>query len=153
MSINPEDLEDDQQEDDRGPIVQMHRKDIRAMERRNRELEKGLAEGQAAVRELAFLKAGVPVDTGPGKLFAKAYDGELTAEAIRQSALDFEIIREEASVSDDELAAHTRMTSTASGAAPSTGKVDINDLLKAAKSQEEVREIIRRYDLKLPVQQ
>lgn len=152
MSTNPEDLEEDQQEEDQPRMVQMSRRDIRALERKAKAAEQATAEANAALRELAFLKAGIP-DTGPGRLFSKAYDGELNAEAIRQAAIDFEIIREEASVPDDELAAHTRMTATASGAAPSTGKVDIKDLLNAAKSQEEVREIIRKYDIKLPVTQ
>jgi hypothetical protein len=149
MSTNPEDLEDEQEDEPR--MVQMSRKDIRALERKAKAADQANADAHAAQRELAFLKAGIP-DSGPGKLFAKAYDGELTAEAIRQSAIDFEIISEEPSVPNDELDIHTRMTNTASGAVPSTGKVDINDLLKAAKSPEEVREIIRRFDLKLPVQ-
>jgi hypothetical protein len=150
MSTNPEDLEEDH-EDEQPRMVQMERKHIRALERKANAADQARSEAQAALRELAFLKAGIP-DTGPGKLFSKAYDGELTAEAIRQAALDYEIIIEEASVPEDELATHTRMTNTASGASPSSGKVDINDMLKAAKSPEEVREIIRRFDLKMPVQ-
>lgn len=43
-------------------------------------------EAAALKRENAFLKAGVPTDSPLGEMFAKAYDGELTAEAISEAA-------------------------------------------------------------------
>lgn len=46
------------------------------------------AEGDAAKRELALIKAGVDTDTALGKLFAKSYDGELTADAIKAAAAE-----------------------------------------------------------------
>jgi hypothetical protein len=149
MSIVPEELEDEPEDQPR--MVQMARKDIRALERQAKAGDEARREAEAAKRELAFLKAGIP-ETGPGKLFVKAYDGELSAEAIHEAAMEYGIIAEEPSVSDDELAVHTRMTNTASGASPSTGKVDITAELNAAKSQSEVMEIVRKYDLRLPVE-
>lgn len=149
MSTNAEDLEEEREDEPR--MVQMSRRDIRALERKAKAADQATAEANAALRELAFLKAGIP-DNGPGKLFAKAYDGELNAEAIRQAAIDFEIIREEASVPEDELSIHTRMTQTASGAAPSSGKPDPEAELRAAKTPEELREVIRKYDIKQRIQ-
>lgn len=52
-------------------------------EAKAKELE---AELNAAKRELALTRAGVP-EQGTGALFRKAYDGELTSEAI-QAAMD-----------------------------------------------------------------
>ena len=48
------------------------------------------AELTALQRELAFTKAGVP-ETGPGALLRKAYDGELTAEAVSASMDEYGI--------------------------------------------------------------
>lgn len=41
-------------------------------------------------RENAMLRAGVDLDSKAGQYFAKGYDGELTAEAIKQEAEDFQ---------------------------------------------------------------
>lgn len=41
------------------------------------------AEAAAAKRELALVKAGVDTETQKGLMFAKAYDGELTTDAIK----------------------------------------------------------------------
>ena len=41
------------------------------------------AEAEAAKRELALLKAGVDTESAVGKMFAKAYDGDLDTEAIK----------------------------------------------------------------------
>lgn len=51
--------------------------------KRRKEAEKQATEGAAARRELAFLRAGVDIESPVGKLFVKAYDGELEAEAIK----------------------------------------------------------------------
>ena len=45
-------------------------------------------ERDAAQRELAFLKAGVDAGSPIGKMFVKAYDGDLTAEAIKAAATE-----------------------------------------------------------------
>jgi hypothetical protein len=45
--------------------------------------------GLAAMRELAFVKAGIATDTGPGKLLFDAYAGELTADAVRAEAAKY----------------------------------------------------------------
>jgi hypothetical protein len=55
---------------------------------RRQELETQLADAQAAQREVVFLRAGVDLDSKPGQLVAKAYDGELDAEAIKVFAAD-----------------------------------------------------------------
>lgn len=47
-----------------------------------RDLRSAADEGRKAKRELAFVKAGIDTDTPLGKMFAAAYDGDLTKEAI-----------------------------------------------------------------------
>jgi hypothetical protein len=43
-------------------------------------------EAENAKRELAFLKAGIPMDDPKTSYFVKGYEGELTVEAIREKA-------------------------------------------------------------------
>ena len=65
-----------------------------------RKLEKELkaeraarAEAEAAKRELAFVKAGVPLDNPVAKYFIKGYDGEITPDAIRAAAEEANLIQ------------------------------------------------------------
>lgn len=65
-------------------------KNLRAANRRAEERAKA-AEG--AVRKLAFLEAGLNAKDNPQvELFMKAYDGELTEEAIRAEAVKYRLI-------------------------------------------------------------
>jgi len=69
-------------------------KNLRAANKRAEERAK-TAEG--AVRKLAFLEAGLnPKDNPQVELFMKAYDGELTEEAIRAEAIRYRLITESA---------------------------------------------------------
>lgn len=56
-------------------------KELREAAKRGREAK---AEAEAAKRELAFVRAGVDLDTPQGAMFAKAYDGELDHTAIKE---------------------------------------------------------------------
>jgi hypothetical protein len=62
--------------------------ELRAAAERGRAAQ---AEADAARRELAFLKAGITTDTGPGKLLLKSYDGDLTPEAVLAAAAEYGI--------------------------------------------------------------
>jgi hypothetical protein len=67
---------------------------IRAELRKSRQVAKEAAEANAKLaelqKELAFTKAGIPED-GVGALLRKAYDGEVTPEAIRAAASQYGI--------------------------------------------------------------
>jgi len=67
---------------------------IRAELRKSRQVAKEAAEANAKLaelqKELAFTKAGIPED-GVGSLLRKAYDGEITPEAIRAAASQYGI--------------------------------------------------------------
>ena len=75
-----DDFDSNQPEGDSGDI-----KSLRAAARGKKQLEQELAELK---RELAFAKAGLPMNDPKMNYFIKGYDGELDAEAIRQAALD-----------------------------------------------------------------
>lgn len=46
-------------------------------------------------RQSAFKEAGIDTESGPGKFFAEKYDGDLTAEAIREAAEPYGFVSSE----------------------------------------------------------
>lgn len=65
---------------------------LRKLEKELKAKDQALAEAQAAKRELAFVKAGVPLDNPVAKYFIKGYDGEITPEAIRAAAEEANLV-------------------------------------------------------------
>lgn len=69
------------------------------------ELQRAKAEAeqvkQQATREAAFAKAGIP-DSGMGDMFRKAYEGDLTPDAIKARALEVGLIAQERDTPSDE---------------------------------------------------
>lgn len=61
-------------------------KELREAAKRLPDLEERASKAEILERENAFLKAGVQTDTPLGKLLFKAYDGELTTDAIKAAA-------------------------------------------------------------------
>jgi len=95
--------------------------DIKSLRRAasgKKQLEKELADLR---RELAFAKAGLPMSDPKMNYFIKGYDGEMTAEAIRQAALESGFLasqgQEDNSVVDNAAAAQQRVMSASSGIA------------------------------------
>ena len=89
----------------------------RDLEDKAREADTAKAEADAAKRELAFIKAGIDLDSPGGKLLAKAYDGPPTAEAIKAAATEYGVLAPEApAVPAAELAAHDRIADAHAGA-------------------------------------
>lgn len=60
-------------------------KNLRAKARKADQYERELA---SLKREVAFTKAGVPMDDPKMSYFVKGYEGDLEPEAIRQAAID-----------------------------------------------------------------
>ena len=128
------------------------------LERKAKEADSAKAEAQAAKRELALLKAGIDLESPTGKLFAKAYDGEASVEAIKASATEYGLIgtesapaaptQAEASVSNDELATHQRIASASAGA-NSGGQYDPRDAVNSSESVEEVLAILQKEGVKI----
>jgi len=80
MSDNyTEPLDDDDDEND-GPE---DFKNLRAKARKADKIERELAQ---AKRELAFVKAGIPMDDPKMGYFVKGYEGDLEADKIREAA-------------------------------------------------------------------
>lgn len=92
------------------------RKWVRDLEKRAKEADRIRVEAESAKRELAFLKAGINLDTPQGKLFAKAYDGEPSFEAVKAAAQEYGVLdAPKQSIPADEFAAINRIGSAAAG--------------------------------------
>jgi hypothetical protein len=108
---------------------------MKQLEAENQKYRAEAAEAVAAKRELAFIKVGIDVDSPTGKLFAKAYDGETSPEAVAAAAAEYGLIKPPSKVNADEQeqrAWSSASMSQASGApAPAAG--DIRDGLDEAK--------------------
>lgn len=77
-----EDFSDDDMENSQDP------NDIKSLRRAANSKKKLEQELLAAKRELAFTKAGINPDDPKMRYFVKGYEGELSAEAVRQAALE-----------------------------------------------------------------
>lgn len=86
MSDNTTDIEPDSQDDD--GTDDGHLRDLRAAAERGKEAQRDAADAR---RELAFLKAGIDTDAGPGKLLFKSFDGEPTKDAVLAAAAEYGI--------------------------------------------------------------
>lgn len=62
--------------------------DIKSLRRAANQKKKLEAELESMRRELAFAKAGLPLDDPKMRYFVKGYEGEMTADAIREAALE-----------------------------------------------------------------
>lgn len=93
-------------------------KSLRRAANGKKQLEKELADLK---RELAFAKAGLPMNDPKMNYFVKGYDGDMTAEAIRQAALESGFLasqgQENDSVISNAAAAQQRVMSASSGVA------------------------------------
>jgi hypothetical protein len=121
-----------------------------------RELEKDAAEGKtaaaerdAAKRELAFIKAGIDLDTPTGKLFAKAYDGANDVEAVTAAAKEYGVINTsqappalDQSIAD-EISAMDQVSGLGAGAATTSEESLVMGNLHNATSEAEVMQLMR----------
>lgn len=116
------DTEDDEQEtgDDQVVLSRAQLNDLQAKARRAKKAEESASEASSLKREVAFLKAGIQTDAGVGALLYRAYDGELTAEAIKAAAVEYGIVdapvAEAPAVPDAEQQATSERQTLAAGA-------------------------------------
>lgn len=126
----------------RGQIRNME-KDAKAKRQAVQEAQEAAAERDAAKRELAFLKANVPVTSDDPKvkkvaeLFSKSYDGELEPEAIKAAWAELNgETPPESQVSDADKQAAEEREALASGEGD-TGQAPPVDAKKAARDAAE----------------
>lgn len=94
--------------------------DLRKAARRGAKAQREL---EMLRKELAFYKAGISMDDPKMKYFVKGYDGEMTAEAIREAALEAGFVAsqgEQSEVPDEQqqevFSAQQRVIAASAGA-------------------------------------
>jgi len=134
------DSEDQTEESEtRNPV----RARMKQLEKETADLRKQVAEAESAKRELAFVKAGIDPLQPMSKYFVKAYDGELDPEAIRQGAVEAQLISPpDAQPTPSETQAWQRTAKLAAGSQTAQPPVDWNRRLNEARSPQEVEQIL-----------
>lgn len=117
---------------------------MRQLEKELKAKEQELAEAAAVKRELAFVKAGVPLDNPATKYFVKAYDGDLTPEAIRAAAEEANFIQKQAQEAQakSEQDAWSRLQRASRAGESSEPVSDWASKINNARNQEEVMQIL-----------
>jgi hypothetical protein len=116
---------------------------MKELEKEAAELRKKIADAESAQRELAFVKAGIDPNSPMSKYFMKGYDGELDPEAIRQAAVEAQLISPpEATPTQVEAAGWQKIAKIAAGSQTAQPPVDWNQRLANAESPREVEAIL-----------
>jgi len=116
---------------------------MKQLEKENAEARKLLAEAESERRELAFVKAGIDPTSPMAKYFVKGYDGELNPEAIREAAVEAQLISPPVAPSQtDEAKAWNRTAKIAAGSQTAQPPIDWARRLEEAESPREVEKIL-----------
>ena len=129
---------DDQTETE--PTQNPVRARMKQLEKEARELRKQVAEFSATQRELAFVKAGIDPASPQAKYFVKGYEGDLTPEAIREAAVEAQLITPLAS-EDADKQAWKQSNRIAAGSESAPPPPSWNKRISEASSEQEVYDI------------
>ena len=143
MSNDDLDLETETDgETGRNPV----RERMRQLEDENKTLRSQAQEAEQARRELAFMKVGIDTDSPTGKLFAKAYDGEATVDAIAQAAAEYGLVKPPSPVNADEneQQAWSRAASSHTSGSVGPDDVDMVEKIRNATSPQELEQLLRQ---------
>lgn len=133
-----EDEFEEEESERRNPLRQA----LKQKEKELAEAKKVAAEAEAARRELAFIKAGTPMENPMTQYFIKAYDGPLEPDAIKQALVEAQLISPPDQIPQDEAEAWKRTNQVAAGAGTSVPPVDWNQRIAEARSEAEVMAIL-----------
>lgn len=130
-------------------MANVPRKQVRLWEKQAKELAETRATLEQYQRERSFVKAGIP-ESGLGKLFMKGYDGPDDVDAIKAAAVEYGIIQTstEQEQVDSSLKGHEAAMAAASGAPPNDPRVDLDSRMRAARSKEELAQIMAEAGIK-----
>jgi len=81
--MDDNEFDNDHEDNDDVDADQAGQETPKKLRRAAKEGTKAKAEAAALKRELAMVKAGVDTESPIGKLFARAYDGDVTPEAVK----------------------------------------------------------------------
>jgi hypothetical protein len=135
-----ENVQDQQQQ--RDPV----RSHLKKLEAENKELRQLKVEAEDAKKKLAFVEAGIDLTSPMAKYFVKAYDGDMTAEAIQAAAQEAKLtqpkVQQIQSATPQEQQAWNRMGNAAQVSENAEPVVDYANRMMNAKSEKEVMELL-----------
>jgi len=129
---------DEDQESGRNPL----RDRMKQLEAENAELKAQADAASTAARELAFVKAGIDPELPISKYFVKAYDGELTADAIREAGIEAGLLKDEQADSIKQEAGTWNRSNEIAAGSETEPQMDYVTRISQARSQEEVNKLL-----------
>ncbi len=114
---------------------------MKQLEKEARELRRQVAEFSETQRELAFVKAGINPASPQAKYFVKGYDGELTPEAIREAAVEAQLITSQSNQYDEDRTGWKQTNRIAAGSETSSDGPSWNKRIREAGSEDELMSI------------
>ncbi len=130
------DIDTSQGSSDNDSLVTVKRSQIKVLEKQAAERKDAIARAERAERGLAFAEAGIPLNDKRFTWFIKGYDGDITAEAIRQAAIESQLLEDEgvsqpSPEQEQERQVHQRIDS-ATSAGQVVGEQNVDAALAAA---------------------
>jgi hypothetical protein len=129
--------EDDQPEPRKDPV----RARLKQLEKQNAELLKQIEQTSEAQKKLTFMEAGINASDPKFKYFVKGYDGELSADAIRQAAEEAQLITPSQPVTQEDKSAWQQSNRIAAGAETSSEGPSWMKRISDASSESELMAI------------
>ena len=129
---------DEDQESGRNPL----RDRMKQLEAENAELKAQADAASTAARELAFVKAGIDPELPISKYFVKAYDGELTADAIREAGIEAGLLKDAQADSIKQEAGTWNRSNEIAAGSETEPQTDFVTRISQARSQEEVNKLL-----------
>ena len=157
MSTNYADEDYDTDEVDESEASESPR-GLRRAANKGKKLE---SENQQLKRELAFFKAGIDTDDPRMKYFAKGYEGELSADAVRQAAMDAGFLQTQSAAQNaqnQEIASAQQRVLTASAGAIYEDSSEDAAFSRLEQAMEEggvdaMMEVARQYGIPIATEQ
>lgn len=112
------------------------------LETENAELRAQVEAASSAARELAFVKAGIDPELPIAKYFVKAYDGDLTADAIREAGIEAGLLKDTQAESIEQEAGTWNRANQIAAGSDTEPQVDFVTRISQARSQAEVEKLL-----------
>lgn len=115
---------------------------MKQLEAENAELRAQADAASSAARELAFVKAGIDPELPISKYFVKAYDGDLTADAIREAGIEAGLLKDTQAESIQQEAGTWNRSNEMAAGSDAEPQVDFVTRISQAKSAQEVEMLL-----------
>ena len=137
---------EDEQDETESRKVDPVRAQLRRLEAENKTLREQSTASENDKRKLAFLENGVDVTSPVGKMFAQAYNGELTAEAILAVATELNLVTPQTDPLAEDKAALGRIAGAGKAGSTSVVRADLNTRIAGAKNRQELDAVMAQHD-------